>query len=148
LARCALSEYVVVSGGPSGDPVQKSRELQQTEKIGRREDLHRVAAADGLEMLEIAGYQSVSGASDCDFEKRQICAIGKNDVNGAGGDLFTGEPYEINKNIDVIRRKSKKGAEQHIPVFQQNPVVVEHGNSLGNHGINDSARKAVGIDDA
>jgi hypothetical protein len=138
----------VRGGGPFGDPVQKSRELHQTEKIGRREDLPRVAAADGLEMLEIAGYQSVSGANNCDLEKRQICGIGKNDVNGAGGDLFTGEPYEINKSIDIIRRKSKKGAEQHIPVFQQNPVIVEHGNSLGNDGLNDSTRRAVRIYDA
>jgi hypothetical protein len=44
--------------------------LDQAEKLGRRENGYTVTAARGLEMLEIARYQSVGRSCSGDFEKR------------------------------------------------------------------------------
>lgn len=49
---------------------------------------------------------------------------GKSDIEWFGSNLFARESYEINQGIDIGSLKSKERAQQHIPEFQQNPVVI------------------------
>lgn len=105
-----------------------------------------MAAPNRLEVLQVACYQSVSQPCDSNLRKGQVARIGKNDVERPHCDLFARELYEINQRIDIGCAKPKEGTLEHFTVFQQNPVIVQQGNGLGNDGIYDASRSAVRID--
>src|SRR5580765_3778530 len=97
--------------------------LDQAEKLRGRENGYSVTDAHGLEMSEIARYQSVRRPCNRDFEKRQIGWIGKNKIGRSSGDVFARKPYELQKGNNVRRLEREHRPQQYITVFRQNPVI-------------------------